>query len=155
MFLNSIPHGVPITKNSQPPAKRNFVSYQRGISMAFLLFIVVILSLLAAGLVRLSGQSNLSNAQQVISTRAFFAAESGANIQAMAIFPINGAAGSCVNQVYNFNQNGLNNCTSTTTCTNITVNTDNYYQITSAGQCNSGQPLQATRTIEIRLKGVN
>ncbi len=125
---------------------------QNGFSMAFLLFAIVIISLLAAALIQLNAQSNLANAQQVISTRAFFAAESGAQLQALRIFPVSGGAGTCSNQSFNFSNNGLNGCTTTTTCTTITVNSENYYQVTSAGQCNAGQPLQATRTIEVRLK---
>ena len=128
---------------------------QQGISLALLLFVIIIISLLAAALVRLNAQSNLSNAQQVISTRAFFAAESGAQLQAMRIFPVNGGAAVCANQNYNFVTDGINGCTANTTCLANNVNGQDYYQVTSAGQCNAGQPLQATRTIEIRLKNLN
>jgi MSHA biogenesis protein MshP len=131
------------------PAKLN---KQSGISMAFLLFAIIIISLLAAGLIQMNASANLANAQQVISTRAFFAAESGAQLQALRIFPVNGAAASCGAQVYNFSVAGLNGCRATTSCNVISVNSENYYQVISAGQCNIGQPLQATRTIEVRLK---
>lgn len=128
---------------------------QKGISLAFLLFTIIVVSLLAAALMRLNSQSNLSSAQQVIATRAFFAAESAANLQALAIFPVIGTGGSCSNQNYNFTAAGLEGCSASTTCSLITINTTNYYQVTSAGQCNSGQALQSTRTIEIRLKAIN
>jgi len=130
-------------------------SKQQGISLAFLLFAIIIVSLLAAALMRINNQSNVSVAQQVISTRAFFAAESGANLQALAVFPVAGGIGICGNQTYNMTINGLNGCRATTTCNNITINTVDYYQITSQGQCNIGNPLQATRTIEIRLKNIS
>lgn len=127
---------------------------QAGISMAFLLFAIIIMSLLAAGLMRLNSQSTTANTQQVISTRAFFAAESGAQLQAMALFPVSGV-GACANQIYNFSTtNGLSGCTATTSCTNTTINGVNYYQVNSVGQCNAGQPLQATRTIQVRLKDI-
>lgn len=129
--------------------------YSRGFSMTFLLFTIVVISLLAAALIRLNSQSNLTNAQQVISTRAFFAAESGAQLQAMRLFPVAGGAAVCANQTFNFTGSGINGCTATTTCSATTVNSRDYYQVTSAGQCNAGQPLQATRTIEVRLQDVN
>lgn len=143
MYLNS--------RTSQPESLKK----QQGVSLAVLLFIIIIVSLLAAAIIRLSTESSLSTAQQVISTRAFFAAESGAQLQAMALFPINGGAGTCANQTYNFAVAGINACTATTTCTTITVNSEDYFQVTSEGQCNTGQPLQATRTIEVRLKDIN
>ena len=120
--------------------------------MAFLLFAIIIVSLLAAGLMRLNSQSSLSTAHQVISTRAFFAAETGANLQALAVFPVAGGVGICTAQNYTFSTSGLNDCTSETTCNTITVDGTNFYQVISQGQCNTGQSLQATRTIEIRLK---
>ncbi len=127
---------------------------QAGISLAFLLFAIIIISLLAAALMRLNSQSSIGVAQQVMSTRAFFAAESGANLQALAIFPVSGATGVCGNQTYNFTNQGLSGCRATTSCSEIQVEGVSYYQVVSQGQCNIGNPLQATRTLEIRLKQV-
>ncbi len=129
---------------------------QAGISMAFLLFAIIIMSLLAAGLMRLNSQSTTANTQQVISTRAFEdRLDTIENVrQAMALFPVSGV-GACANQIYNFSTtNGLSGCTATTSCTNTTINGVNYYQVNSVGQCNAGQPLQATRTIQVRLKDI-
>ncbi|WP_185964527.1 hypothetical protein [Aliikangiella marina] len=134
---------------------KHFPRQQRGLSLAFLLFAIIIVGLLAAALVQINAQSNLANAQQVISTRAFFAAESGAQLQGLRIFPVGGGAGVCANQNYTFTTNGVNGCTANTTCTATTIGGTNYYQVTSAGQCNAGQPLQATRTIEVRMQNLN
>jgi MSHA biogenesis protein MshP len=139
----------------KPFYARTLPAKQRGVSLAFLLFAIIIVSLLAAALVRLSSESELSNAQQVISTRAFFAAESGAQLQAMRIFPVAGGPAVCANQNYNFTANGVAGCTASTTCGATNVGGQNYYQVTSIGQCNAGQPLQATRTIQVRLKDLN
>lgn len=146
MYLNLKP-----MKNDccQSPSK------QSGFSMAFLLFAIIIVSLLAAALMQLNSQSNLSNAQQIISTRAFFAAESGAQLQALSLFPVGGGAGVCANTPRNFAVSGLNGCTATTTCATITIAAKDYYQVVSTGQCNIGQPLQATRTIEVRLTDID
>jgi len=130
-------------------------SKQKGISMAFLLFTIIIVSLLAAALMRLNSQSNISNAHQVISTRAFFAAESGAQLQALALFPVDASGATCSDTDYSFTLSGLKGCTASTTCSATIINTLSYYQVISTGQCNFGQPLQATRIIQVRLKSVD
>ena len=126
--------------------------------MAFLLFTIIIISLLAAALMNLNSQSSISNAHQVISARAFFAAESGAQLQALALFPVSGAAvaDACTNPVtpHTFNVDGLKGCTAAITCADREINSVHYYQVVSTGQCNTGDDLQATRTIEVRLKDV-
>lgn len=127
---------------------------QTGISLAILLFIVVILALLSAALVRINSQSVISNAHQVIATRAFFAAESGANFQSMRIFPLSGGS-VCANQNFNINVNGLNGCTAETQCNTFNIDGQDFYQIISQGQCNAGQDFQATRTIEVRMQALN
>ncbi len=127
---------------------------QSGVSLIMVLFIVVILALLSAALVRINSQSLMSNAHQVIATRAFFAAESGANFQSMRIFPISGAS-VCANQNFAINVTGLSGCTAQTECDTFNVNGRDFYQVISQGQCNAGQEFQATRTIEVRLQALN
>lgn len=153
MFLNKIF----LNKKLSSTRKKSITlpQKQQGISLAFLLFAIIIISLLAAALMNLNAQANLSNVQQIISTRAFFAAESGAQLQAMRIFPLGGGGATCAAQNYNFTTDGLAGCTATTTCNAINVNGEDYYQVTSQGQCNAGNPLQATRTVEVRLKDLN
>ena len=134
--------------------KINSQKNQSGISLVILLLIIVILALLSAVLVNINSQSNLSNAHNVISTRAFFAAESGANFQSMRIFPLAGAS-VCSNLSFNLSNSGLNGCIATTQCNLLTVNGINFYRVISEGQCNVGQQYQATRTIEVRLQSLN
>ena len=131
-----------------------FTNKQSGVSLAILLFIVVILAILSAALVSINSQSVMSNAHQVIATRAFFAAESGANFQSMRIFPLSGAS-ICANQNFATNVNGLNGCTAQTQCNTFNVDGLDFYQIISQGQCNAGQDFQATRTIEVRMQALN
>ena len=127
---------------------------QSGASLIMVLFIVVVLALLSAALVRINSQSVISNAHQVIATRAFFAAESGANFQSMQIFPLSGAS-VCANRNFAINVSGLNGCTAQTQCNTISVNSRDFYQVISQGQCNVGQDFQATRTIEVRMQALN
>lgn len=137
------------------------INKQSGISMAFLLFVIIIVSLLAAALMRLNSESGMSNAHQVISTRAFFAAESGAQIQSLATFPVLGGVIACPTPyTLTFNTPGLSGCSALISCTEIPITTGSlptvtsYFQIISQGQCNVEQPLQSTRTIEVRLRSL-
>jgi len=136
-------------------SKQRFNSKQQGLSLPILLFILIVLGLLATALFRITSQTTAANAQQVISTRAFFAAESGANAQALRLFPVNGGATVCAPITLNFTAAGLNGCSATTSCTPIVAAGTTYYQVQSQGQCNAGQTLQATRTIEVRLQALN
>jgi len=70
------------------------------------------------------------------------------------IFPVSGGAGSCGDQTFDFTNQGLSGCRAITSCSEILVDSILYYQVVSQGQCNIGNPLQATRTLEIRLKQV-
>lgn len=127
---------------------------QKGVSLAILLFIIVVLALLTAALVKINSQSVASNAHQVIATRAFFAAESGANFQSMRIFPLSGIS-VCANQNFPITTVGLNGCVAQTQCNIFNVDGRNFYQIISQGQCNIGQNFQSTRTIEVRMQSLN
>ncbi|WP_144392394.1 hypothetical protein [Pleionea sediminis] len=121
-----------------------------GFSLLAALFIIVVLGLLAAALFRMTQTANLAVAQEVLTIRAFFAAESGAQASAMSLFPI-GGTGSCNNQTINFSINGLTGCRAIITCTNFIADGETFYRITSEGQCGSGE-LQASRTVEGLLK---
>jgi len=127
---------------------------QSGISLALLLFIIVILALLSATLININSQSVSSNAHHVIATRAFLTAESGANFQALKIFPLSGVS-VCNDQNFSLSTAGLNGCIAQTQCNLFNVNGRDFYQVISQGQCNIGQVFQATRTIEVRLQTVN
>ncbi|MDH5432967.1 MAG: pilus assembly PilX N-terminal domain-containing protein [Gammaproteobacteria bacterium] len=128
---------------------------QTGISLVMLLFIIIIVSLLAAGLVNLNSQSQISLSHHILSQQAFSAAESGANIQAMQLFPVDGSPGNCSNQNFIFNTQGLKNCQAITSCSATTINSHTFYTIVSQGQCAVNSPMQATRTIEVRFKSIN
>jgi len=138
----------------ESPTTNIFVNKQTGISLAILLFIIVVLALLSAALVKINSHSVSSNAHQVVATRAFFAAESGANFQSLRIFPVSGVS-VCSSQNYSFSSAGLNGCEAQTQCNSFSVNGRNFYQIISQGQCNIGTTFQSTRTVEVRLQPVN
>jgi MSHA biogenesis protein MshP len=123
--------------------------YQQGFSLPVAIFILVVMALVAVAAVSImqTGQSGVSN--DVMSTRAFYAAESGAQQALQQLFPLSGGAAACnasVNQSYS--TDGLNNCSSTTTCSSQLVNGKNYYILNSTGICASGD-IQAVRQVEV------
>ncbi|MCO7226302.1 hypothetical protein [Pleionea sp. CnH1-48] len=126
---------------------------QQGFSMLTVLFILVLLGVLAVAMVRLNQSSNVSVAQEVLSIRAFFAAESGAQSAASEIFPISGA-GSCSNRTINFTTAGLTGCRAQLTCSSFTVDSEVYYRITSVGSCAIGTEYEASRTLQTLLKEI-
>ena len=60
---------------------------QQGFSIVFAIFVLVVLSLLATAMFNIMAAGSDTVARQVLSARALFAAESGAQRQLNAIFP--------------------------------------------------------------------
>lgn len=128
--------------------------HQHGFSLPVAIFILVIMALIAAAAVSImqTGQSGVSN--DVMSTRAFYAAESGAQNVLAQLFPLSGGAANCQASypTITFNQTGLASCSADTQCTARTVGTRTYYTINSTGNCSSGD-INATRQIEMLAAG--
>ncbi len=123
---------------------------QHGFSLPIAIFILVIMSLIAAAAVSImqSGMTGVSN--EVLSTRAFYAAESGAQAAMNQLFPLNGAAANCPANYSSINHSstGLANCTSSAQCSSQTIASKTYYTITSTGVCSAGD-LAATRQVQV------
>jgi len=131
-----------------PP--NNVKSKQMGMGLPVALFIITIMSLIAMAVNRLGESSSQAYSQNVLSTRAFYAAESGAQLRAQDV--INTIPCACgLNQTYTFDSDitGLSGCNAATTCTSFVANTETYCTVISIGACNSSN---AQRTIEVRLK---
>jgi MSHA biogenesis protein MshP len=122
----------------------------KGFSLPLAIFILVIVSLLALAIFRMTALNQNSVTQEVLTARALFAAESGAQAQMMRLFPLSGIA-NCSAQTINFNSAGLNNCSASSTCVNRIVNGTTYYTIESNGRCTVAG-FTALRTIEVEAK---
>lgn len=130
--------------------KYSYVTYrkQKGLGIASALFFIVVISLLLASLANLLRSDDAAFSQEVLSLRAFLAAESGAQLAANRLLPPNGVS-SCGITNYTFTRSGLLGCQADVTCIATTVASNNYYTITSTGNCSSGD-LSASREIQIR-----
>ena len=120
------------------PEQTNAIrSRQRGFGMPMVVFILVIMTLLAAAMVRLTTTGALSIASEAQSTRAFYAAESGAQWAVNQLFPPSGGGGACAAATpLAYAAAGLTGCTANVTCvTQGIFNGNTHYLITSTGSC--------------------
>ncbi len=121
---------------------------QAGIGLPVAIFIITIMSLIAAAVNQIGTTSSYSYSQNLLSSRAFYAAESGAQLRTQSILSTTPC--SCDSDVtYTFTVTGLNLCSAETICTQFDANSETFCTIESIGRCDSGN---AQRTVEVRIK---
>lgn len=134
--------------------------YQRGFLLPLALFIIVVMGLLALALSRMTTQTSLASAQELLSVQAFYAAESGAQQGMNRLYPpadtnqrvnVNSRCDN-VNRTLTFTGvDGLNSCSASVRCECANcapTDATSFYTITSQGRCGSGV-LSAERTIKV------
>lgn len=123
---------------------------QAGLGLPVALFIIIIMSLIAVAVNQLTTSSSQAYSQNVLSARAFYAAESGAQLRSHSVLSANPCVcGGAENVTYDFTVSGLNQCQASTNCTSFVANGETFCTIVSVGSCSNGV---AERTIEVRLK---
>ena len=129
---------------------------QRGVSIIMAIFVLVVLSFLAGAMFNLLAAGNDSVAREVISTRALFAAESGAQRRLNEIFQGGAACGTCsgggTTSNYGGGGNWYDSCSASVTC--CTYNPGNgvtYYELASTGSCGPAGD-RAIRTVEVQAR---
>lgn len=123
---------------------------QHGFSLPVAIFILVIMALIGAAAVTINERSHQGISSEVLSTRAFYAAESGAQYALGQLFTLDGSASSCAAPypTLGLSATGLAGCNVTVSCTSTVVATKTYYVITSSGTCAFGNT-SASRQLEI------
>ncbi|MBB1441341.1 MSHA biogenesis protein MshP, partial [Shewanella sp. SG41-4] len=71
--------------------------YQQGSALIIGVFVLTVMFLLAASLIRIVGDADESVNMEVWGTRALFSANSGADAALAQLFPINGTVANCAN----------------------------------------------------------
>lgn len=122
--------------------------HQRGAGLPVALFIITVLALLVAGMAQLQQSSGEAVSLQIQSQRAFFAAESGAQVGVGRILddPDNPQ---CFSGTISFSNAGLDGCRVEISCDGTPG--DEVFTLASAGYCGSG-PDAASRTVEVRVR---
>mgnify|MGYP000955407023 CR=1 FL=1 len=132
----------------------------QGSALVLAIFIMVVMLMLGAALVKVLSSGNNTLAYEVVGTRAFNAANAGVQIQLSALFPLNSPAQTCASApvgLPNFTTtNGLQNCRiSSLTCTDFSEDDITYFTIRSTGECDmeSNELITVTsRTVEVEAR---
>lgn len=139
-----------LNKQYQHKLNGRLPSKQSGLGLPVALFIIIIMSLIAVAVNQLNLSSNQAYSQNVLSARAFYAAESGAQIRSQVVLSTRPCAcGSSESISYDFTVPGLNQCQADTNCTSFVAAGNTYCTIISIGSCGDKS---AERTIEVRVK---
>ena len=143
------------------------LSAEKGSALVMVIFIMVVLALLLAALAYINAQSNQNSAYQIASTRAYWAAQSGAERGTYQIAP---ATGSAASQCFSPNPAypgigsipGLKGCSATVACSSsATAASTTSYQITSQGTCPAGDlgaghsPVAALRRVIVAISNTS
>ena len=129
--------------------------HQSGFGLPVAVFVITVLAVIIAAMAGIQQNSSQSLSLQANSYRAFYAAESGAQLALNLLIPPDGSAGrSCSQSPYytqSFAVTGLNSCSVSVACRSISDGGENYYIVSSTGQCGSGID-QAMRQVEVMVK---
>lgn len=131
-----------------------YLHSQRGAGLPVALFIITVLALLVVGMAQLQESSGRAVSLQIQSQRAFFAAESGAQVAVRDV--LEAASCGALDSPLAFTASALDGCRASLSCESVTANIsgpggNTIFSIASTGQCGQG-PEQATRTIEVRVR---
>ena len=136
--------------------KNSILKKQKGSALVIAIFIIVVMSLLGSALVKIISTNAETIAYEVIGTRAYQAAQTGAQKKMSQLFPLSPTVGVCnINTVPDdfSSVKGLENCTAVNVgcIEDATVNGVTYYTITSTGQCTVAG-ISTSRKIEISAR---
>lgn len=130
----------------------NSCSRQRGLGLPSALFLILIMILIVAAINQLNEMSAAAYGREWLGMRAFYAAESGAQLSAVYVLTPEIAPVCDANFINNLNLTtfGLSECRVNVACDEMIVQTNTYFTLTSTGTCGTGIDT-ATRAIQIRL----
>jgi len=140
--------------------KPKFYKHQQGISLLMMIFFIVLIAVVSVALVKITATATVSIGNEIISSRSFFAAESGAQNALALLFPLNGTVVTTCSTVTNalnspsisLTATGLGSCSVSVVCNGpAMINGRYYYEIESTGQCGSGESV-AVRTIRVAAR---
>lgn len=130
---------------------------ERGAGLPFAIFVILVLAIVGLAISALDRSGQAGVALDVQSTRAFLAAQSGAEIGINRLLPPGTAPGSCASPFFSgspslsFSSLSLDQCSATVTCRVEIAGGGPYYLLTSTGRCGIGESL-ATRVVEVGVR---
>ncbi|MFT5814434.1 MAG: MSHA biogenesis protein MshP [Psychroserpens sp.] len=139
-------------------AKPQDPNHQTGSALVIAIFVITVLSVLGAALVKMLESSQESVAYEVLGTRAYTAALSGLQWQLAEIFPLSNSPSACadiVNAPPSFDDTlGLAQCSVSVSCDDFEHDSIRYYTITSTGTCAIGSEF-TSRKIAVEARSLS
>lgn len=132
--------------------QRNSWHRQAGLGLPSALFLILIMILIVAAINQLNEMSAAAYGREWLGMRAFYAAESGAQLSAVYVLTPEVAPVCDANFINNLNLTtfGLSECRVNVVCDEVIVQANSYVTLTSTGVCGTGIDA-ASRAIQIRL----
>ena len=160
LILTKLSNQFPNLMSSQS-GKRRYPNQQAGRALVIAIFVIIVLSVLGATLVKMLESSQESVAYEVLGTRAYTAALSGLQWQLAEVFPLNSPAIVCADIVNSppppsFNNTlGLAQCKVSVSCSDFDrENGIRYYTITATGTCAIGSE-STSRKIAVKARSLS
>ena len=119
---------------------------QLGLGLISAIFLIVVVSVLVAAILRMVRTSGEAFAQDVVSQQAFLAAESGAQLGLNRIFAPQGV-GACADWTWDLSLLGLPHCEARVACRVEIVQAVPHYTLESDGRCGTGQQIAERRVL--------
>ncbi len=126
---------------------------QQGLGLVAAIFVITVMAMISVGISNLVLTSQQSYGFEVLSARAFLAAESGAQLAVHSAMPPVGTS-SCPASAATpslAGAPGLSGCTVETLCSRVDVASVAYFSITSTGRCGNAADT-AIRRLQVRVK---
>ena len=128
---------------------------QKGIGLPGTIFLILIVSAIVLAMSELNESSNLGFGQDLQSMRAFYAAESGAQVALNRVFldgeTCTGPEDANLADIDFSATAGLQQCSAVLGCTQVIVDSVTYYTFSSTATCGGGYE-QAQRSIQVRAR---
>lgn len=126
---------------------------QSGLGLPSALFLILIMVLIVAAINQLNEMNAAAYGREWLSMRAFYAAESGAQIS--AVYHLGSEVAPACNNNFidnlDLTASGLSECTVDVNCTQLNPSDGRtYFTLTSTGSCGSGADT-ATRVVQVRF----
>ncbi|MCE2572122.1 MSHA biogenesis protein MshP [Motilimonas eburnea] len=113
---------------------------QQGSAIVIAVFIIVVMSLLAAALTRMLQDSHQGIGYEVYGTRAYLAANAGIEQGLLKLFPLGGGAPVCGSASLDLSaQTAFHGCVVEYACVEKVVDSKKVYQIDSTAKCDAGE----------------
>lgn len=129
---------------------------QRGAGLPIAIFVITVLALIVTSMAQQQESAAAAVSQQILSQRAFYAAESGAQAGVTQALYGGGCASVTATPI-KFSDAGLNSCTASLSCAPVQADIEGssgletVFTLKSVGQCGSGAEA-AFRTVEVRVR---